>query len=175
MKRLHNEPDTLSSGADSTFERLFEVAVLLAEGMDRGLVARGLTRARAELIWLLRGQRGMTQRQLSEALRCTPRNVTGLVDGLEQVGLVKREQHATDRRATVVTLTPNGRRTVARMNAEYARAGSEVFADLTEGELSAFSIALKKILTRLRHEPEGPTNARSLEGATRSSSRRPVS
>ena len=161
MKRLHNDSAAESlRGHDDTFERLFEVAVVLAEGMDRGLVARGLTRARAELLWLLRARPGTTQRQLSQALRCTPRNVTGLVDGLEQMGLVRREQHATDRRATVVTLTPNGRRTVARMNADYARAGREVFADLTEGELSAFSIALKKILRRLRHAP-GRTDDRT--------------
>ncbi len=53
-------------------ERLFELVVLLADGMERGLAERGLSRARAQLLWRL-GQRGpMTQRDLSRALSCTP-------------------------------------------------------------------------------------------------------
>ena len=36
------------------------------------------------------------------------RNVTGLVDALEGAGFVTRSPHPTDRRATVVSLTPQG-------------------------------------------------------------------
>lgn len=156
MKQIHNESVAVAKAGDGgTFERLFELAVLLAQGMDRGLVERGLTRARAEMIWLLQRQAGMTQRELSQALRCTPRNVTGLVDGLEQTGFVKREQHATDRRATLVTLTPQGRRIAVGMRADYERAAQEVFADLSPAELAAFSVSLGKVFGRLR-EPAKP-------------------
>lgn len=156
MNAIHNELATRDRASDGgTFERLFEMAVLLAEGMDRGLAERGLTRARAEVIWLLQRQAGTTQRELSQALRCTPRNVTGLVDGLEQTGLVKREQHATDRRATLVNLTPQGRRIAAAMHADYGRAAKELFADLAPSELAAFSVSLAKVLGRLR-EPAKP-------------------
>jgi DNA-binding MarR family transcriptional regulator len=48
----------------------------------------------------------MTQRQLSEALQCSPRNVTGLVDALGSDGLAERGAHPTDRRASLVALTP---------------------------------------------------------------------
>lgn len=129
---------------------MFELAVLLVEGMDRGLVERGLTRARAEMIWVLHRQAALTQRELSQALRCTPRNVTGLVDGLQRSGMVKREQHATDRRATLVTLTPQGRRIAAAMRADYERAAKDVFADLAPAELAAFSASLEKLFGRLR-------------------------
>ncbi|MEN3610618.1 MarR family transcriptional regulator [Plantactinospora sp. ZYX-F-223] len=47
--------------------------------------------------------------ELSQALKCTPRNVTGLVDALEAAGFVARSAHPTDRRATVVSLTQGER------------------------------------------------------------------
>jgi hypothetical protein len=50
----------------------------------------------------------MTQRQLSQVLRCTPRNVTGLLDALETAGLVARGRHPSDRPATLVHLTDEG-------------------------------------------------------------------
>ena len=55
----------------------------------------------------------MTQRELSRALRCTPRNVTGLLDALEDSGLVVRRPHPRDRRASLVNLTLGGKRTSA--------------------------------------------------------------
>jgi DNA-binding MarR family transcriptional regulator len=45
---------------------------------------------------------------LGDELGTTARNVTTLVDGLESEGLVRRTPHVTDRRATVVELTPAG-------------------------------------------------------------------
>jgi DNA-binding MarR family transcriptional regulator len=45
---------------------------------------------------------------LSDALGVSPRNVTTLVDGLEQEGFVRRTPHLEDRRATIVELTPTG-------------------------------------------------------------------
>ena len=74
-------------------ERLFELTVRLTDAMDQALADRGLTRARAELIWALRRHSPVTQRELSQALRCTPRNVTDLVDALEAAGLVARDRH----------------------------------------------------------------------------------
>src|SRR6266581_2710972 len=90
VKSIHNLPKT------AVLERLFEVSVLLTGAMDSGLEAEGLSRARAQIIWRLRELGPVTQRELSQVLRCTPRNVTGLVDGLEAAGLVARRRHPTD-------------------------------------------------------------------------------
>ena len=92
--------------------------VLLTGAMDLALAERGLSRPRAEVIWRLwQRQPAMSQRELSQALRCTPRNVTDLVDALEAAGLVARGQHPTDRRATQVRLTSQGEAEAARMQA----------------------------------------------------------
>jgi len=106
VKRLHNDAGTRVGGrgaasaelARRAMDQLFEVAVVLGEAMARGLGAHGLTTARAELIWRLHEAGPMTQRQLSQVLQCTPRNVTGLVDALEATtkDLAQAQSIATD-------------------------------------------------------------------------------
>lgn len=143
---------TLSdSGA---LERVFELAVLLSDALAVGLSDQGLTRARAEVMWRLH-QGPMTQRNLSEALRCTPRNVTGLVDALEAAGLVARNPHPSDRRATLVALTEAGKETVADWQGEYQDLAAELFAGLSATELRRLVTTLDKVLARLRDSASG--------------------
>jgi DNA-binding MarR family transcriptional regulator len=51
---------------------------------------------------------------LSKFWRCDASWVTGIVDGLEERGYVKRQPHPTDRRVKVVALTPLGEKAKAR-------------------------------------------------------------
>jgi DNA-binding MarR family transcriptional regulator len=135
---------------NEVMERLFETGVLLTEAIDRGLAERGLRRARAEVIWRLHQKGPATQRELSDALRCTPRNVTGLVDALEATGLVARSPHPTDRRATLVTLTGQGSALAAEWHTKYQKLATLLVGDLDPAALSAFAAMLDHILERLR-------------------------
>jgi DNA-binding MarR family transcriptional regulator len=82
-------------------------------------VKRGLTQARAAVIWQLHELGPVTQRTLSEALRVSPRNVTGLLDALEAGGYAPRGRHPTDRWATLISLTDQGAAAAARRHADY--------------------------------------------------------
>lgn len=148
MKSIHNIAGPKS--LDAAVEQLFELAVLLGDAMERGLAERGLTLARAELLWRLQRRGPATQRQLSEDLRCTPRNVTGLVDALETSGLVERRAHPTDRRASLVTLTEAGSQLAATMDAGYRATGRELFDDFSDDELGAFISGMGRVLGRVR-------------------------
>jgi DNA-binding MarR family transcriptional regulator len=148
VKQLHNRAN--STTADAAVEHLFELTVLLGDAMERGLAERGLTLARAELLWRLRRRGPMTQRELSEDLRCTPRNVTGLVDALERGGLVARRPHPSDRRATLVTLTDAGSEMAAAMDAGYQATASQLFDDFEATELGAFVVSMERVVGRLR-------------------------
>ena len=147
MKTLHNRPS--SERLERAVEQLFELAVRLGDAMERGLAERGLTMARAELLWRLQRRGPATQRALSEDLRCTPRNVTGLVDALETAGLVERRAHPTDRRATLVTLTDAGAQMAAPMDAGYRAMGRELFDDFSEDEFRVFASGMDRILGRI--------------------------
>lgn len=54
----------------------------------------------------LEGSRSMAA--IGQQLRLTPSTMTGIVDRLEDHGLVRREPHSSDRRATVLRLTRKG-------------------------------------------------------------------
>src|SRR4029450_2887397 len=119
VKQIHNEDSAASTVAHEALMRLFELTVRLGEEMEKGLVERGLTRARAAGIWQRHQQGPVTQRPPSQALRVSPRNVTGLLDALEAGGYVARGRHPTDRRATLVSLTDQGAAAAARLHADY--------------------------------------------------------
>ena len=155
MNQLHN---TRGSGVRpqpaTILEQLFELGVVLTASMDAGLAERGLTRARAELLWQLQRQPRQTQRALNQVLRCTPRNVTDLVDTLEASGLVVREPHPTDRRATLVSLTDQGTSEVARMQPGFEALAGRLFAGVGSEDLSTFAAVLDLVLSRLREAAE---------------------
>jgi DNA-binding MarR family transcriptional regulator len=138
-----------TAAANEGMAALFTLTALLGDAMDTGLAAHGLTRARAEVIWTLHHQGAMTQRELSRALECSPPNVTGLLDGLEDAGFVTRERHPTDRRATLVKLTALGTRTTAGWSTEYMQFAATLFADLATSELRNFVDNLRRVLNRL--------------------------
>lgn len=133
----------------STFDAVFELTVRLGDEMQRGLAERGLTSSRAEVIFRLHGQGPMVQRELSQALRCTPRHVTQLVDQLESVGLVARQQHPTDRRAVLVTLTAKGSKLAARIDAEREQAARRMLGDVSSADLESAVTVLRTVIDRL--------------------------
>jgi DNA-binding MarR family transcriptional regulator len=55
-------------------------------------------------------EQGFTFVELSRLLLVTSGNLTGIIDRLEEDGLVKREPERTDRRVTRMRLTPLGKR-----------------------------------------------------------------
>jgi DNA-binding MarR family transcriptional regulator len=137
VKRLHD-----------TLDRLLELVVLLNEDMTQALAREGLTVPRARVLWLLHHHGPSTQRALADALKVTPRNVTGLVDGLVASGHVTREPHPTDRRATLVSLTDRADVTLTEMDTEHGRLAELLFGDMPR--FDAFAAGLDHVTDRLR-------------------------
>jgi DNA-binding MarR family transcriptional regulator len=136
--------------AGEAMDRLFDLAVVLGELMNRRLAEHGLTPARAEVIWLLHHGGPRTQRELSQALKCTPRNVTGLVDALEAAGFVARSAHPTDRRATVVSLTQQGTTLVTDWHRDRDHGTAHLLGNTSAAELTTFVTVLDRVLAGLR-------------------------
>ena len=137
-------------------DQVLEVAVLINQDMNSSLGEYGLTPARTHLLWELFHRGPSPQRALAEALSVTPRNVTGLVDGLEETGYVTREPHPGDRRATLVTLTDHGTDVMTQMQKGQQQFARLLFADLPDHELGVLSQGLAHVLDRLRElTPKG--------------------
>jgi DNA-binding MarR family transcriptional regulator len=131
-------------------DQVLEVAVLIDRDMKSSLGEYGLTPARTHLLWVLFHRGPCTQRVLADELDVTARNVTGLVDGLEQSGYVTREPHPGDRRATLITLTDRGTDVMTQMQKAQETFARLLFADLPGRELTALTQGLAHVLDRLR-------------------------
>lgn len=146
---MHNVSST-EAVRSAALERLWGVVSILSGGMASGLAERGLTLARAALLWQLQQDGPSTQHSLSKALRVTPRNVTGLVDALEADGLVTREAHPSDRRATLVTLTGKGDSLARAMKRDQDGFAQILFDGVSARDLAAFGRVLERLMSTLR-------------------------
>ena len=135
----------------TALDAVLELTVLLNEDMTTSLARDGLTTSRAHLLWVLRETGPTTQRVLAEALGVSARNVTGLVDALEETGFVTREPHPTDRRATLVTFTERGATVTAEMAAGQQELADLLFGGLRAPDLAGLNRSLAQVLDRLRN------------------------
>ncbi|MHA6784320.1 MarR family winged helix-turn-helix transcriptional regulator [Pseudonocardia saturnea] len=142
----------------TVLDKAFELASQLGDLMQTTLTERGLTTARAEVLLVLHHHgRPMVQRELSQALRCTPRHVTALVDALETHGWVARGPHPTDRRATLVALTDHGAAAADRMNTERHAAAHTLLGHLPAADLAGFVAVADRVLHHVATNHRKPT------------------
>ncbi len=90
---------------------------------------------------------GMSQTHLSRALLTHRSNVTGLVDRLEERGLVKRLEMAGDRRSYRVVLTAAGARLMREILPFYHRSVEEVWGTTEAGRVATLASTLKRLGT----------------------------
>jgi DNA-binding MarR family transcriptional regulator len=134
---------------ESVLQRFFQLTVAMSDAMDEDLADRGLTRARATLMAHLHRGGPCIQSALAKALGVTPRNVTGLVNGLEAGGLVTRSPHPSDRRAVMVQLTDDGSRAAASLVEDEKELARFLFERRTSAELRSLAAGFDQLLERL--------------------------
>jgi len=144
---IHNE--RYSVLCRDALSQLFLVTTLMSADMQRGLEERGLTLARAQVLWVLGEAGRMTQSELAAKLKVTPRNVTTLIDALEETGFVRRTAHPTDRRAAIIVLTPKGQKSFSKMESETTEFAKRLFGNLPEHDLKTFQRILHDVARKL--------------------------
>jgi DNA-binding MarR family transcriptional regulator len=93
---------------------------------------------------------GLKMGELSRRMMVTGGNVTGITDGLAKEGLVERVADPGDRRATLVRLTPAGKRAFAAMAAEHERWIVESFRELSGREMARMASLLARLKAHVR-------------------------
>lgn len=119
------QPAADGMAAITSLMRAHQLALARVEAVLRPF---GVSFARYEVLMLLTfSKRGeLPMRTIGARLQVHQTSVTNAVDRLEDAGLVRRKPHPTDRRTTLVELTPAGRR-VAETATE--QLNSTVFED----------------------------------------------
>jgi DNA-binding MarR family transcriptional regulator len=112
----------------------------------------GLTPAQFDIVATLGNTAGMTFRELGERTLITKGTLTGVVDRLEERGVVERVANQADGRSSIVRLTRDGERLFDRVFAEHVDHCRLAFAGWREQDFEA----LDAQLARLRGALLGP-------------------
>lgn len=91
-------------------------------------------------------QPGIDQASLAATISFDRATIGGVVDRLEQKGLLRREVSAADRRARLLSLTPAGRRLLGELRPVVEALQAEILAPLTRAERTAFLELARKAL-----------------------------
>lgn len=94
---------------------------------------------------LQRAPKGMKMGELSRHMMVTNGNITGITDQLEKEGLVIRTKVETDRRSSVLKLTPQGKKSFARMARAHESWVKSMFSDMPESSRNALYKALGEL------------------------------
>ena len=125
-----------------------QLTVSWLKWLQRTAAPAGLTPARLRVLGTLYHEGPLIMNALAEQLGVTPRNITALIDGLEQDALVERRRHPSDRRATVIALTALGHKLTESWWDEHIERTGEIFDAISERD--------QRTLLRILQKLEGP-------------------
>ena len=114
----------------------------------------GLTYTRLRLLEALHCGGPAIMRELGMQLGVSPRNMTAMVDALEDARLVVRRPHPTDRRATLVELSPAGAREAEQALWPRLDAMAELFEVFSPEEQQQFFAALDRLVQAIDNRQE---------------------
>lgn len=117
-----------------------------------------LTVTQLRVLFLLREAPGMPAGALAENLRVTPPTVTGLVDRLVRMGVVKREEDPKDRRLVRNVLTEQGEEALGEVEREGRAFLTQIFERISAGQLSCLVDSLEALVAAADALP-GPLEA----------------
>jgi DNA-binding MarR family transcriptional regulator len=94
-------------------------------------------------------------REIGDNLLVTPRNMTAMIDQLEQAELVARRPHPADRRATLLELTPAGKQMADSALLPRFIAMGQIFDQFSAEEQCKFYAALGRLVDVMHTEGGG--------------------
>jgi DNA-binding MarR family transcriptional regulator len=115
---------------------------------ELALLPHNLSLPQLHLLGVLKKGGGiLTTGEIGRAMVKASQTITGLVDRLEEPGLVERVFDRRDRRKTWVRMTDQGERKLAEAFPVANRLAEELSAVLTDGELEDFEAKLERLRT----------------------------
>ncbi|HSI37788.1 MAG TPA: MarR family transcriptional regulator [Methylotenera sp.] len=133
--------------AISSFLHLLRVATDLSIALDTCLSKHGLLQGRWWVLILLmrEASKTATPSVLADKAGVTRATMTGLIDGLEQVGLVERVYAKDDRRSIVIHLTEAGQAKLDVVMPDYYRRLRQCMQELDEKKREELHLILDLI------------------------------
>jgi DNA-binding MarR family transcriptional regulator len=104
-----------------------------------------LTPQQFGLLRFLWEEDGLTQVELSNRSQIDRTTIGGLIDRLEQSGLLKRLPHPDDRRAYRISLSARGKKMEAELTPLAEELHRKILAPLTAAEIETLTTILRKL------------------------------
>src|SRR6476659_344713 len=141
-------PAELVSSGSFLLKRL---GFLLQDKTIQAFEETGLTPYHHAVLALLEEEPPETQAMIADALGYDRSHLVGMLDELEERGLIERKRDPADRRRHLVTLTPDGKRTATKLRSIVTKLEDEFLEPLDDEERKT----LHRLLLRLAcyHDP----------------------
>jgi len=143
-------PET-NPGAVEAYLHMLRLSSDIINEIERFFASYGCSQGRFTILALLNRNPDapLNPADLARRAGVTRATITGLLQGLEQDGLIGRESSDDDKRMFFVMLTKKGRKYVDEVLPELFRRIKELMAGLTEADRKHFLTLLDKVGTRL--------------------------
>ena len=104
-----------------------------------------LTPAQYYLLLALSHQPGLGVGEMAAAAGCTSPTATRILDGLERDGVVERRPSTDDRRRTIVSLTPKGKRLLGQQRRKSNQKKQRLYDQLSPAERAQSEALLRRL------------------------------
>ena len=151
-------------------ERYLKSVRLLAEclqGFERfsgeSVRRSGLTHAQFDIIATLGNTPGMTYKELGDKTLITKGTLTGVIERLEQKGLVVRTRCLDDKRSFYVALSEQGQQVFGTVFPVVVEQGRQLFSSYTDADFTAMEAMLGKLKQLIADSSTCPTTLQQKE------------
>lgn len=168
--------DPRPSEAAALISDILGLAERLRQQWDAPCERRGLSGSRYAILSALQQStaEGLAQTELAAGLNLSESNVSVLVEALRKAGLLHRLRSKTDRRRSVLLLSPTGRELVALLTAARNTVADSLVAGISTEQLADLRRLLAELDTR-GHFPAPDTPAADASAGAGSSRLRKAS
>lgn len=151
----HAEPGEAVYAIDDNLGYLVNrTARLMAQMFSRRLQRHGVALAQWAILLLLYAKDGQTQRELSRVVAIEPPTVARTIDRMVRDGLVHREPHPQDGRATCIRLTPRALALREELATESIAGNAFAARVLSAEELETLKTLLGRVIDGLTGEED---------------------
>ena len=128
-------------------------AHMARERMDARMSRFGMTPAQTHVLLHLHQSGGqLPQRELLDSLKVKPSTVNGILDRMEEKGLVERTVSGTDARQRLVALTLAGRKREEQVKQAFLEAEALIVRGLTKEETDTLRSLLERVIHNLEED-----------------------
>jgi DNA-binding MarR family transcriptional regulator len=144
---------TLGGRMNQSFHYLIMInQALFQKKVLNKLMKMGLTPGQPKVLDYLSVYNGSMQKDIAYGCQIDPATLTGILERMEEKGLVERRIMNGNRRSSYVYLTESGKEKSKKVAEAFVEIETEVFQGIDEGERDQFMDVLYKICCHMTDE-----------------------